>query len=105
MHVVVSMAKVLKPFWSRIGCEDSEVPSRAWISLVKSCDWSNWGDVKATYGSASKVGNCVVFNIGGNKFRLITHINYARRKVFVRRILTHKEYDRRDWMYGCGCVE
>ncbi len=72
-------------------------PLRAWYTHVGSSTvaWQSWGDVKAEFGSASHVGNCVVFNIGGNKYRLVTRILYVSQKVFVLKVMTHKEYDPR----------
>ena len=57
-------------------------------------DWAAPSDVKASYGDASILKNSrVVFNIGGNKFRLVVRINYPARIVFIRFVGTHKEYD------------
>jgi mRNA interferase HigB len=69
----------------------------------KTVSWHSWGDVKATFGSASLVGNCVVFNVGGNKYRLVTRILYPSQKVFVLKVMTHAEYDRGAWPDECGC--
>ena len=69
----------------------------------KEVAWQNWGDVKATYGSADSVGNCVVFDIGGNKYRPITRILYPSQKVFILKVMTHKEYDKGNWTTDCGC--
>lgn len=55
--------------------------------------------------SASLVGNCVVFNIGGNRFRLVTRILYPSQKVFILRVMTHAEYDNERWKTDCGCFE
>jgi mRNA interferase HigB len=89
------------------GNEDSEGPSRAWHTHVshKSVAWQSWADVKAEFGSASLVGNCVVFNIGGNKYRLITRILYPSQKVFILKVMTHAEYDLEKWKVDCGCFE
>jgi mRNA interferase HigB len=57
------------------------------------------------FGSASLVGNCVVFNIGGNKYRLVTRILYPSQKVFVLRCMTHAEYDEDKWKVDCGCYD
>lgn len=67
--------------------------------------WHSWGDVKAEFGSASLVGNCVVFNIGGNKYRLVTRILYPSQKVFILKCMTHAEYDQNKWKSDCGCYE
>jgi mRNA interferase HigB len=65
--------------------------------------WQNWGEVRASYGNADLVGNCVVFNIGGNKYRLITRILYPSQTVYVLKVMSHKEYDQDKWKEDCGC--
>ena len=89
----------LKQFWELPGHEDAEGPLRAWYTHVNSrtVSWQAWGDVKSSFPSASIVGDCIVFNIGGNKYRLIAVIHYDYPRIFVRHVLTHKEYDRGDW--------
>jgi mRNA interferase HigB len=52
---------------------------------------------------ASLVGNCVVFNIGGNKYRLVTRVFYRSHKVYILKIMTHAEYDENKWKDECGC--
>lgn len=101
---VISKAR-LRQFWERANCGESEGPLRAWYTHVsdRSVAWQNWSDVKTTFGSADLVGNCVVFNIGGNRYRLITRILYASQKVFVLKVMTHKEYDDQKWKDDCGC--
>jgi len=93
----------LREFWQRAVAARS--PLAAWYRVVsgKQLAWADFHDVKATYASASLVGDCVVFNIGGNKFRLITKINYATHNVFIRAVLTHEEYDEGQWKQDCGC--
>jgi len=63
----------------------------------RTVDWSSWADVKAAFASASHVGSCVVFNIHGNKYRLIAVIHFNRGKLYVRHVLTHAEYDEGKW--------
>jgi mRNA interferase HigB len=101
---VVSKAR-LKQFWLTARHQDAEGPLRAWYTHVnhRTVAWQSWGDVKAEFGSASLVGSCVVFNIGGNKYRLVTRILYASQKVFVLRVMTHAEYDDGRWKDECGC--
>ena len=53
--------------------------------------------MKSVFGTASIVGNCVIFNIGGNKYRLIAVIHFNRGKLYVRHVLTHAEYDEGKW--------
>jgi mRNA interferase HigB len=94
-----------RQFWERPGHEDSAGPLRAWYTHVNSptVSWRNWAAVKADFASASIVGDCVVFNIGGNKYRLVTRIRYPSQKVFVLKVMTHKEYDDEKWKEECGC--
>jgi mRNA interferase HigB len=101
---VISKAR-LKQFWETPGREDAEGPLRAWYTHAnsKTTTWLSWRDVKADYGSASIVGNCIVFNIGGNKYRLITRILHVSHKVFVLKVMTHSEYDEDKWKEECGC--
>ena len=101
---VISKAR-LKQFWESPGCEDAEGPLRAWYMHVnnKTVSWHSWGDVKASFGNASSVGNCVVFNIKGNDYRLITRVLYVSQKVFVLKVMTHEEYDENKWKEQCGC--
>lgn len=103
---VISKAK-LRAFWQEPGHDDAEGPLRAWHTHVssKTVAWQSWGDVKAEFGTASLVGNCVVFNIGGNKYRLVTRILYPSQKVFILKVMTHKEYDKGKWKQECGCFE
>jgi len=101
---VISKAR-LKQFWEIPGHEDSEGPLRAWYTHVsnRTVAWKSWGEVKVEFGTASLVGNCAVFNIGGNKYRLVTRILYPSQKVFILKVMTHKEYDEDTWKEKCGC--
>lgn len=103
---VISKSR-LREFWETPGHEDSEGPLRAWYTHVnhRTVAWQSWADVKTQYGSASLVGNCVVFNIGGNKYRMVTRILYPSQKVFVLKVMTHVEYDKDSWKEDCGCFE
>ena len=62
----------------------------------------NFSDLRATFGNADQVEKFVVFNIGGNKYRLIAQIYYQDAVILIRRVLTHKEYDKGDWKSGSG---
>ncbi|MDA0655721.1 MAG: type II toxin-antitoxin system HigB family toxin [Proteobacteria bacterium] len=87
----------LKEFWRRRGCEDSEQPLKAWYGFAKAADWDGPTAVKADFRNASIVrGNRVVFNIAGNKYRLIVKFNYGYRIGYVRFVGTHDEYDEVD---------
>ena len=85
----------LREFWSRPGRSDAEQPLRAWASVVKAADWSTPTDVREMFRSADKVANNrVVFNIGGNKYRLVVAIHYRGKRAYIRFVGTHAEYDR-----------
>ena len=75
----------------------AEQPLKAWYAVARKADWASPADVKSAYGNASIVGNDrVIFNIGGNRYRLIVRFNYARRIGYVRFLGTHAEYDEID---------
>lgn len=103
---VISKAR-LRTFWEQAGHRDAEGPLQAWHSHVtsKAVTWLAWGDVREEFGSASLVGNCVVFNIGGNKYRLITRILYPSQKIFILKVMSHREYDQDSWKLDCGCYQ
>ncbi len=86
---------------------DAKKPLDVWWKTVRKKRWMKFADVRSTYSSADMVGNCVVFNIRGNKYRLIVKIDYAtetfRGIVLIRAVLTHAEYDRGMWKEDCKC--
>ena len=101
---VISKSR-LRAFWALPGCADSEGPLEAWHKHVnnRTIAWQAWADVKASFGNASLVGNCIIFNVGGNKYRLITRVLFPSQKVFILKVMTHREYDDDKWKYECGC--
>ncbi len=95
MHVI--SRKKLVDFYEQAGHQDAKEPLKAWYYEAKHAQWSSPTDVKDHYRSASILkDNWVVFNISGNKFRLVARINYISKTVFVRFIGTHQEYDKID---------
>ena len=88
----------LRAFWiDRPDREDARQASLAWYRRVLAADWSTPANVKADFGTASvlKDGR-VVFNVAGNKYRIVAWINYPYRVLYIRFIGTHAEYDRID---------
>lgn len=85
---------MLRDFWQRIGCEDAEQPLKAWYAEAIKADWRKTSDIKEQFRHASFVGDRVVFNIAGNKYRLIVFVKYSSRTVYIRFIGTHKQYDK-----------
>lgn len=68
-----------------------------WYRLMKQNDFDSIAEVRKVFPGADKVGKLTVFNIGGNKVRLIAAIHYNRKKIYIRAVLTHKEYDEGKW--------
>ena len=95
----------LREFWEA-GKKDAKIAERdlaAWYKPAKNAEWRNFAELKQTFGSADQVGNCVVFDVGNNRYRLIGRINYAKGIVYVLRVLDHAEYDKNRWIEACGC--
>ena len=89
--------RVLREFWENPGHEDAEIPLKTWIAVVEAAHWNTPHDVKAQYSDASIISSeRVVFNIGGNKYRIIAAIDYAAGVLLVKFIGTHTEYDKMD---------
>lgn len=84
--------RTLREFWNVY--PDSEEPLKAWFQEATHADWANPHDVKALYGNASVIGDGrIVFNIAGNKYRLIVWFNFPYRIGYIRFVGTHAEYD------------
>ena len=68
-----------------------------WYRIIKHSNFSSFADLRQAFPGADKVDNLTVFNIGGNKVRLVAAIHYNTHRVYIRHVLTHKEYDRGSW--------
>ena len=97
---VVSL-KRLREFWTIQA--RAEVSLRGWFTQTSAAEWGSFSDLRATFPSADLVGNCTVFNVGGNNYRLIARVIYASHKAYVLRVMTHVDYDGDDWPAQCGC--
>jgi mRNA interferase HigB len=93
MHVI--SRKALRLFWEQH--PDSKAPLVRWHQIVQSTEFSSFAELRRAFPSADMVDRFVVFNIAGNKYRLVTSIHFNRLKVYIRHVLTHAEYDRGDW--------
>ena len=83
----------LKKFWEEK--PDAEKSLKAWLTEAKAADWKNPADIKAQFRSASILQDSrVVFNVCGNKYRLVVKINYSFSIIYIRFIGTHREYDK-----------
>jgi mRNA interferase HigB len=87
----------LRDFWSRPGRRDAEQPLRAWVHVVRAANWARPTDVKLMFRTADILRNeRVVFDIGGNKYRIVAAVHYRGKRVYVRFIGTHAAYDQID---------
>lgn len=93
MHII--SRKVLRQFWEKH--PDSETALIRWFKLMNSATFQTFEELRFVFPSADLVGDLIVFNIGGNKYRLITSIHFNRQKVYIRYMLTHSEYDKETW--------
>jgi mRNA interferase HigB len=93
MHIITR--KRLNEFGARH--PDARPSLEQWYRLMKSGSYASFVDLRATFPSADQVGRLTVFNIGGNRVRLIAAIHYNRQRVYIRAVLTHAEYDEGRW--------
>ncbi len=91
--------KILREFWLKY--RDAEPSLKDWYKKVVHADWDHTDDVKRTFSSVDHLQvnktTVSIFNIAGNNYRLIAVIHFDKKRLFVRGIFTHKEYDRGDW--------
>ena|SRR5215213_4289629 len=97
---IISKRK-LREFWQKN--PSAEKPLKSWYETTKRANWENFSDVRETFRRADIYEDCVIFDIGGNKYRLITKIRYRVKKVFIRFVLTHSHYDEDFWKEDCEC--
>jgi mRNA interferase HigB len=69
----------------------------SWYRIARKAEWNNFTDVKASWNNVKQVGDYIVFKIAHNECRLITLIFYQAKRVYVRGVLSHVEYDRGGW--------
>lgn len=95
MHVITQ---------SRIWEAKNKFPESAnaldgWYRIIKRNEFNNFAELKKSFNTVDKVRDLFVFDIGGNKLRLISNIHFQRKKVYIRDILTHKEYEKNAWKH------
>ncbi len=93
MHVI--SRKALRTFWAKH--PDSKSSLSRWFKSMTKHDYRSFNEIRATFPTADNVGKLIVFNIGGNKYRLIASIHFNRGKIYIRHVLTHTEYDKGAW--------
>ena len=80
---------------------DSEPALDSWFRIAKRAEWQNLVEVREIYSQADAVGECTVFNIRGNHYRLICGIDYEAQVIYIKYVLIHRDYDRGGWKSGC----
>jgi mRNA interferase HigB len=93
----------LRQFWEVHA--DAREPLMHWYRVTKKAAWRTLADVRKDFRHADPVGACTVFNIKGNHYRLIASVRYELQRVYVLKVMTHKQYDMEDWKNECRCYE
>lgn len=102
--------KTLRRFWENPKRpKDVKSLLTAWYKAVLFANWRHFADLRQTFNSSDRVGDCIMFNVGGNKYRVIGRVRYSKAGipgvVYVLSIMTHPEYDENAWPDECGCFE
>ena len=100
MHII--SIKMLREFWQKHPAAEKVL--REWHSTVEHIDFKDFNRVRETFNSADYVSPYTIFDIGGNNYRVVVIVRYRFKKVFVHKVMTHREYD--DWnkLYRKGKV-
>lgn len=99
MHIITK--KRLQEFWTEY--PDSESSLKTWYNITRKADWKNLAETKKDFSHADLAGVCTIFNISGNRYRLITKIYYPDKVVLIRFVLTHADYDKKTYKNDCEC--
>jgi mRNA interferase HigB len=97
---VIALSR-LRTFWEDY--PDAESPLRRWYKVTSNAEWESFPDVRNTFGSADfwkssdSEKSYVIFNIGGNNYRLVASVWYEGKRVYVKEVMTHSEYDKENW--------
>ena len=91
----VTKRAALEEFWRKH--PDAKPSLEQWFATVRSATWETTADLRQIYNHADFVGRRTIFNIAGNKYRLIARVNYVAQRVFVLYIMTHAEYEKGAW--------
>lgn len=85
--------RTLRAFWEKY--HHAETPLRDWLKLMRDSSFTNFSELREVFPSADYVaGQLTIFNLGGNKYRLVTFIRYTLQIVFIKGVMTHAEYTR-----------
>ena len=95
---VISRRK-LREFWGRH--PESEEVLSDWYNKIRRIVPANLAELRRTFSSADAVGDCTVFNVGGNNYRVIVHLDYKIQIAWIRFVLRHADYDKEKWKADC----
>ncbi len=95
----------LRQFWESRKSDRlvAEACLTAWYRSAKEASASNWGELKEAFPGADRVGNCTVFDVCNNRYRLIARVCFPSYRIFVLKVMDHKEYDKQSWVEDCDC--
>jgi len=93
MHIISK--KAIRESWKRH--PESQAPLSRWFKIMQRTEFRSFAELRATFPSADMIDDLIIFNIGGNKYRLIAAIHFNRGRVYIRHVVTHQEYDRNRW--------
>lgn len=91
---IISKARIKE---AKIKYPESNAALDGWYRVVSKNSFKSYADLKKVFGSVDKVGALHVFDLGGNKLRLIASIHFNRQRIYIRAILSHREYDKGQW--------
>ena len=100
MHII--SLKMLRDFWKKH--PEAEQPLRNWHTVAEQSRFTDLADLKRSFGGADYVSPYTVFDVGGNNFRVVVIVRYRESKMFVRWVMTHREYDKWCKLYRKGKV-
>ncbi len=98
MHVI--SLKMLREFWKKH--PESEQALRQWHSVVEHAEFKDFNHLREFFNSADYVSPYVVFDVAGNNYRVVVIVRYRFKKIFVQKVLTHREYDEWSKLYRKG---
>ncbi|MEO6588001.1 MAG: type II toxin-antitoxin system HigB family toxin [Pyrinomonadaceae bacterium] len=106
MHII-KRAKLVE-FWEKKENSGSESFLDAWYRTMKKGTFDNIAQIREVYRHADIVGECIIFNVGTNKYRVVTKNYFTEQTLLIRFVMTHfvmthKEYDKDTWKNDCGC--
>ena len=100
MHII--SIKMLREFWQKHPA--AEPTLRQWHSIVEQIDFRDFGHIREFFNSADYVPPYVVFDVAGNNYRIVVVVKYRSKHMYVREVMTHREYDEWRKLYQKGKV-